>query len=285
MERIILKEFKTDREMVDFVNSKEAMDNLKKESVEKHGPHAAYLEPSERRIILLPKSGDTVPGQDSAARTALLEIASKTQVVQADAEDLLKEIYAIASKTLQLNKDFEKAQILEKAGSGQATLGVGDGMGTNFVHGDYESIKLLQGKILRWEAIERGLQRAIGVLNAIPNTRIAHEDKRTYQIIPELEKLLTKLLKLEDKMPPVANNEHIVHNIYWTGEQLIAMIDMKKLPTDNPAFRDDHGAQLWIAMIKQQKTAKLIIGFHALKPPIKVEVTPTNEALFKGVLK
>ena len=31
------------------------------------------------------------------------------------------------------------------------TLGVGDGSGNLYVHGDYESIKHLQGKILRME--------------------------------------------------------------------------------------------------------------------------------------
>jgi hypothetical protein len=48
----------------------------------------------------------------------------------------------------------------DTAKQGEATLGVGDGTGQHFVHAQYETIKLLQSKILRWEKIEEENTRA-----------------------------------------------------------------------------------------------------------------------------
>lgn len=91
------------------------------------------------------------------------------------------------------NKEyFEPAYDLTED-SKEVTLGVGNGSGKSFVNGDYESVKVLQGKLLHYEALKRGLADAINALNQIENTELS--DGTTYELIPKLERILENKTK------------------------------------------------------------------------------------------
>lgn len=188
---------------------------------------------------------------------------------------------------------------------GKVTLGVGDGLGQHLVDSEWgETIKLLQAKLLRAEAIEAGLRRAIGVLNSIPNRMVPHEGKKTYVIIPELEELLKYKLEEIEKYTHQkdfeesalrvqknslygkfnAEDEKIVHQVYYDGKSFRACVDydIRKSPDDYPFFLPEHGARLkWEALA--QREGPIPLGFLPVVPPVKV-VIKGEFASFQGVI-
>jgi hypothetical protein len=62
-------------------------------------------------------------------------------------------------KKFSMNESHETTASGDTAKQEEATLGVGDGTGQHFVHGGYDTIKLLQSKILRWEKLEEETAR------------------------------------------------------------------------------------------------------------------------------
>jgi len=63
------------------------------------------------------------------------------------------ELMERAAQSLVESKDKEISKLKECA------LGVGDGTGQHFVYGEYETIKLLQTKILAWESKDKEIAR------------------------------------------------------------------------------------------------------------------------------
>lgn len=235
---------------------------------------------------------DDFPGPESEPSPgdlayALHVIRTITASAKYSSESLLKEIHKVADESLKT--------------AGNVTLGVGDGSGQHFVTGPYDTIKLLQAKLLRYEAIESGLRRAIGVLNSIPDRKVLHEGKKLYEIIPELEKLFVyKLKDIEEKTfkesslrlaknsqyGKFSDEEIIVFQIYYDGKEFRAILPEMPLQTttsDYPKFLPHQAMNLkWEAL--SQKKGPIPIGTHSLNPPIKV-VKRGEFVAFKGVIQ
>lgn len=72
--------------------------------------------------------------------------------------DLYYKIMALTNDAPKSKKDYS------------CTIGVGDGSGELYVHGDYESIKHLQDKLLELENFRKHTRELSGLLETYKNT-------------------------------------------------------------------------------------------------------------------